>query len=595
MQTGRTEIHEIARQRDLLRGEALSRNLLSIAAIGITAIYLPFWVALICMVGNVGCDILAMRYMRALSPKRHAQRYILVAGLSFLREGYLTLAASLTWLMADSYGQSLAVGVLMSQLLQLALVRASHLPFGYIGLAAVALITGVLNSHHWLVTESNLVGFGVSTLAIVCAFWYTIIAMHSNHRLHKVSATDRAEALANDKAKSRFLAQMSHELRTPLNAILGMGHAELRRNKDALSQNRLSVLIASAEGLSTILDDILDMSALDAGRLPIRPEAVRPQDEILAALALFQPAATAAGLSLNHNLSPMLTTPKLLDPQRLRQCLSNLLSNALKNTPHGGVHISARLTEAINGSELLEIEVADTGPGIPSAQHRAIFEPFSQARNTRGGAGGNGLGLSICRSMARHMGGDLTLAPNSPRQSGARFILTLAVRPAPADVPPSPSIALPPARHKTQPPKAYTQPPVAASVASGLRVLVIDDIATNRLVASTYLRMLGASMIEADSGEKALEILSTTLPDLILLDLNMPGMSGLQTLKRLRAMPGPAGSLPVIAMTADALPEQRAFNLSQGIDGYLAKPINPTRIEMEIKAVMDKRKASPAN
>jgi CheY-like chemotaxis protein len=132
-------------------------------------------------------------------------------------------------------------------------------------------------------------------------------------------------------------------------------------------------------------------------------------------------------------------------------------------------------------------------------------------------------------------------------------------------------------------------------VASGLRVLVIDDIATNRLVASTYLRMLGARMIEAESGEKALEILAETLPDLILLDLNMPGLNGLQTLQRIRAMPGPAGAVPVIAMTAVAWAEQRDFYLKQGIDGYLAKPINPTRIEAEIKAVMDNRGTKPTD
>lgn len=603
MQNGTTEISEISeisRHLDLLRGEGWSRNILSAAAIGFTAIYLPLWITALCMIGNITCDVLAMHYMRALSPNQHVWRYRLVAALSFFRETFLTLAAAQTWIGADSYAQSLAIGILMAQLLQLALVRANHLPFGYVGLAAVALITTGVNTYNWQVVEQNLIGLAVSSTAIVCTLWYTTIAMHSNHRLHRASATDRAEALANDKAKSRFLAQMSHELRTPLNAILGMGHAELRRNKDALSQNRLSVLIASAEGLSTILDDVLDMSAVDAGRLPIRPEAVLPREEILAALALFQPAAAAAGLTLDHDLAKTLNAPMMLDPQRLRQCLSNLLSNALKNTPSGGVHLAARLLPETGSPSLLEITVADTGPGIPTAMHRAIFEPFSQARSSKVEQSGNGLGLSICRSMARHMGGDLKLAPNTDDQTGARFILTLGISRAPVSVPTSERLdsakAATRAHQQTQPPKARDKATApATTVASGLRVLVIDDISTNRLVASTYLRMLGATMIEAESGEKALEILSSTQPDLILLDLNMPGMNGLQTLKRIRAMPGPTGKIPVIAMTADALAEQRAFYLTQGIDGYLAKPINPTRIEMEIKAVMDKRGPPPAD
>jgi CheY-like chemotaxis protein len=257
--------------------------------------------------------------------------------------------------------------------------------------------------------------------------------------------------------------------------------------------------------------------------------------------------------------------------------MSNLLSNALKNTSHGGIHVAAQLIGSATNAPMLRIEVTDTGPGIPSHLHRTLFEPFSQARKPKAGAESNGLGLSICRTMAQQMGGDLTIAPNREGESGAQFVLTLTLAHPPVDL----------ARAAGDTGLAPTLAPAQAGI-SGLKVLVIDDIATNRLVASTYLRMLGATMLEAESGAKGLEILAADCPDLVLLDMNMPEMNGLQTLANIRALPCKANKIPVIAMTADAMAEHRDFYLSSGLDGYLAKPINPERIESEIKAVLDK-------
>lgn len=586
---------EISRQLDLIRGERWGRISLSVIAFALTAIYLPVWLALTCGVLNVTADLLGMRYMRALDPRRHQLRYRFVKVCVFFREFFITLPPALIWLQDENYAKAFAVGVASSVLLQLAMARAIFMPFGYAGIAGVALPILVSNTYFWM-EKGDWGGFTISTVAALAAISYTIIAMHSNNRLHRNSARDRASALEGDKAKSRFLAQMSHELRTPLNAILGMGHAELRRNKDALSQKRLSVLIASAEGLSTILDDILDLSAVQAGRLPIRPIPAIPRDEILAMLGLFQPGIDAAGLHLGTDISPELSRIAMLDTQRLRQCLSNLMSNALKHTEKGEICVSARTVPAPSGlSTLLRIEVRDTGPGIPDALHRAVFEPFGATRdfdNTRGPAQeSNGLGLSICRAMARQMGGDLILEPNLPdTEKGACFVLTLKLAAAPAG-----AIANRPL-YRDPPPELEKPTEVGADEkpTAGLRVLVVDDIATNRLVATTYLRMLGARTIEAVSGDEALTCIATDLPDLVLLDMNMPGMSGMETLQAIRALPGEAGRLPVIALTADATDEHRRLYLESGLDGYLAKPINPTRIKAEIGSVLDKLKAPKA-
>lgn len=597
---------EIKRQLDLLWSERWGRLPLTVFALLLTAIYLPLWVSLLCIFVDIGGELITMRYMRALDPKRHPPRYRFVLACTFLMQLAYAVPPALIWQIDNDYAKAFAVGLVMTTLMQLISARTIHMPFGYSGFAAVAAAILIGNTRFW-VTQGDYHGLAISTLAVIGGLAYTMIAMLSNNRLHRAAALDRKAALESNKAKSRFLAQMSHELRTPLNAILGMGHAEQRRSKDALSQNRLTVLISAAEGLSTILDDILDMSAIEAGRLPIRPQPAKPQREIAATLALFQPGIAAAGLWLTQDVGPRLDEVWMFDPQRLRQCMSNLLSNALKNTAQGGVHVSAQMVLRASEAPLLCVEIADTGPGIPTAMHQSLFEPFSQNRRPKAGANSNGLGLSICRTMAQQMGGDLTIAPNRPGQNGARFILTLQLGAPPPETETAPIPALP----KGTRADAETAAPIAGGTAggtavraavgatskkpAGLAVLVVDDIATNRLVASTYLRMLGATMIEAESGAQALEVLASMTPDLILLDMNMPEMNGLETLAKIRALPAPAGKVPVIAMTAHAMADHRDLYLSSGINGYLAKPINPARIEAEIKAVLDKTKGPAAS
>jgi signal transduction histidine kinase/ActR/RegA family two-component response regulator len=579
--------HEIKRQLDLFWGERWGRIAVATGSLSLTAIYLPWWVTLACIVLDVCAEFIGLHYMRALDPKRHPARYRVVLACQFAVEVAYSLPATLIWHSDLPYCRAFAVGLAMAALMSMASTRSIHIPFGIAGLLGVALPVFIGNTVFWL-PSGDYVGLLVSTLCMAAVIGYTLIVMLSNHRMHLASAADKSAALAAERAKSRFLAQMSHELRTPLNAILGMGHAELGRNKDALSQSRLSVLISAADGLSAILDDILDLSAIQAGRLPIRPTLATPGAEIAATLALFQPGIETARLALRSDIAPALSGQSLFDTQRLRQCLSNILSNALKHTVEGEIRVRARLLDADDGGAILEIMVADTGPGIPAARGDTVFEPFSgfwgqSATVETPGQNSNGLGLSICRAMARQMGGDLLLVtdPAKTLTKGANFVLTLALEtPTDADT----TADLPPADTEAEPetPKG----PIAA----GMQVLVVDDIATNRLVASTYLRMLGATSIEANSGDEAMSILATSRPDLVLLDMNMPGMSGLQTLALIRALSGVAKTIPVIAMTADTTEENQRLYLQSGMDGFLPKPLNPSRMEATIRKVLEKRK-----
>jgi signal transduction histidine kinase/AmiR/NasT family two-component response regulator len=580
--------HEIKRQLDLFWGERWGRIAVATGSLSLTAIFLPWWITVFCIVLDIAAEFIGLHYMRALDPKRHPKRYFMVLGCQFAVELAYSLPATLIWHSDLPYCRAFAVGLAMAALMSMASTRSIHIPFGIAGLVGVALPILVGNTVFWL-PSGDYIGFLVSTLCIGAVIGYTLLVMRSNHRLHLAAAADKTAALAAERAKSRFLAQMSHELRTPLNAILGMGHAELGRNKDALSQSRLSVLISAADGLSAILDDILDLSAIQAGRLPIRPTLASPSAEITATLSLFQPGIEAARLALRSDIAPVLTEYSLFDTQRLRQCLSNILSNALKHTREGEIRLRARLLEPEGGRKILEITIGDTGPGVSGKRRETVFEPFSgiwgrSAAAIASGPDSNGLGLSICRAMARQMGGDVVLVtdPAQTLTTGANFILTLALETPSAEDAASAILE----------PEAEAEPDgPTGPIAAGLQVLVVDDIATNRLVASTYLRMLGASSLEASSGDEAMSILATSRPDLVLLDINMPGISGLQTLALIRGLSGSAKTIPVIAMTADTSDENQRQYLQSGMDGFLPKPLNPARMEATIRKVMAKRRS----
>ncbi|MGB8812186.1 MAG: response regulator [Paracoccaceae bacterium] len=486
---------------------------------------------------------------------------------------------ALIWHIDGPYLKAFAVGMIATTMMHLITARAVHRPFGLVGLLAISIAVIGSNTAYWL-ARGDFSGLLFSTLSIVGAIGYCLGSLIHANRLHQETAAGRAEAQAANAAKGRFLAQMSHELRTPLNAILGVGHAELRRTCDPLSRERLSVLIDAANGLSTILDDILDMSAVQEGRLPIRPTQCIPSAEITASVELFRPSIEEAGLSLTLDLSDNLPKLAHFDPQRLRQCLSNLLSNALKNTASGGIWVRAFMV-AGTSPPLLQIEVSDTGPGIQPGIRSEIFDPFVGGKSRAPSPGGRGLGLSICRGLARQMGGDLTLAPIGNREwstaegrdwtHGACFLLTLAM-PVCMAAPPTPQ---------------NTLITVTDGLLRGRRILVVDDIGTNRLVAASYLDQLGAHSIEAAGGLEALRLLTAHSLDLVLLDMNMPDMDGSETFAQIRALPSPTGRVPVVALTADAMDEHRSAYLALGLDGYLAKPLTPERLANELARVLD--------
>lgn len=578
-------IDEISRQHLILVKEAPFRMAAKAFAFALSDVFIPYWIVLICAGVNFSFELINMGLMRNLDPITQRRRYFWCNCAGFLLQLAFVIPPVLIWQQDGAYVKAFAVGMTCTTMMHQMTVRSIHLPFGIAGLMAVTLAGAAANILYFM-ANGDFSTFVMSTLCALGTMCYCVGAMIHSNRLHRETAAGRAEALAANAAKTRFLAQMSHELRTPLNAILGMGHAELRRTKDPLSRDHLGVLIEAAEGLSTVLDDILDMSAVQEGRLPIRPIAANPIAEVTANVALFRPSIEEAGLVLHLTLSPDLPPLARFDPKRLRQCLSNLLSNALKHTTVGGISVHVDYQPRLGADPLLRIEVADTGRGIPSADTGVIFNPFVRGLVTPPGPDGRGLGLSISRALARQMGGDLGLVPKEKPlpyhpfgpewTQGAVFVLTLAL----------PEITV-------LPPQAdQIATPAALAPLQGYCIMTVDDIATNRLVSVSYLTLLGATAIEAAGGSVALNLLAQQHFDLILLDMNMPEMDGLEALRHMRALPGAAGRVPIVALTADATEEHRARYLAHGLDGYLTKPLTPDRLQAELMRLLP-RKAAP--
>lgn len=554
---------ELKRQAEVLNREAPLRFVATLLGFCVAGIYLPWWIIVMMMTGDLAGEIVSYRLFRnveALARDKWRKQAVIVA--TFTLEYCFVLPAGMLWHLDDPYAKALAVGLAAGTMMHIATTRSIHLPVGLSGALGLFVVLAGSNTSFWL-QNGMWLQLAITSVCIVVTMAYFVWAMVSNHRLHSSTAASRLAAQQADAAKGRFLAEMSHELRTPLNGILGMADAEMREATDPASRKRLAVLVDSANGLNALLNDILDLSAMEEGRMAIRPRPLAPADEITSAVALFRPAAEASGRRLMLTLDPTLSAPALIDGHRLRQCLNNLLSNAIR---HGRtatcITVRAKAETPPDGPPLLAVEVEDDGPGL-APQTTAPDDEVARSR-------GHGLGLSISRGLAAQMGGDVQILPPTGA-TGARFRLTIAL-------PPAAPVSL-----------ASSQPLADPLALRGLRVLVVDDVATNRLVATTQLRHLGAMACEADSGVEALRRLAVEMVDLVLLDMNMPDLDGIETLRRLRALPPPHGTVAVVALTADAMDHHRAHFLSQGLDGYLSKPISAERIAAEVQRVMAAR------
>ena len=358
------------------------------------------------------------------------------------------------------------------------------------------------------------------------------------------------------RAKAEFVANVSHEVRTPMTAILGMTDLALQTELTAEQREYLTAVRSASEELLALLEDLLDFSALDAGRLAVQRVSFELRESVAEAVRGLEPRARDKRLALACEIAPSVPDAVLGDPKRLRQVIEKLVDNAIKFTEQGGVTVRVD-AEAAAGETLVHCAVSDTGIGIPREKQEVIFDPFVQGDGSASRRhGGTGLGLAIAVEVVQLMRGRIWVESEVGRGSTFHFTARLAKEPL-------------------SPPARDPGPAPLRGGAGGLHVLLAEDNAVNRKVAVRLLEKRGHTVVAVEDGRQALRALDGERFDIALMDVQMPEMDGFEATAAVRARERvQGGHLPIVALTAHAMKGDRERCLEAGMDAYVAKPVN---------------------
>jgi len=384
-----------------------------------------------------------------------------------------------------------------------------------------------------------------------------------NEALVQTLRDAKTKAEAANKAKSGFLATMSHEIRTPMNGVLGMLQVVRGSTLTAEQRGQLDVAYSSADALMRLLNDILDFSKIESGKLEFEKIRFSPATCVREVIALMRPAAVEKQLQIWLTLAPEMPGWVEGDPVRVKQVLLNLVGNAIKFTQQGRVEVTVILLNSKKSQARLRFSVSDTGIGMVPEVRQRLFQVFSQADSSMTRRfGGSGLGLAISQKLVNCMGSEIGVESTPGRGSVFTFDLELSVASAPVEV--------------THSPFGDTTMPLQG------RVLVVEDDRVNQMVIKLMIKKMGLTCEIVADGVTAVERAFQEKWNLVLMDVQMPGIDGLEATRRIRSQPN-GKSLAIIALTANAMPEDRAACIAAGMNSFLAKPVKEAELRASVE------------